>query len=456
MRGRQAPGGRSVIAFILAKAPTVTASQLLADYIGVFFASFVVCFAMTPILRRLAVKNGIIDVPDLQRKNHLEPVAYLGGVGIFFGWLAGLFVCYFMSPIESEATGIPAEALTFPLPVVFGATVITLTGLIDDVYGVSPRVKIGGQLMAAAALAWSSQNLGTKLVADTLAWMGLDIPWGVDYFLGAVLLAVFVVGGCNSLNLLDGLDGLAAGIAAIACVGFLVISMHVFDVSITQTPSLIDPVRIVMSLALLGALLGFLPYNFNPAHIFMGDAGSLLLGYLCVSIILSFAGAAQGGPRLVMAALIVFALPITDTSLAIFRRLMRGQSVLKADNEHIHHEIFRTVHSFKLGHNTTVKLSVLSMYALAVIFGVLGCSLVYVASWYVPAVFLAMYGFIIVAAYKSGRRRVILDSGASAPVASATRVGTPESAPESAQTLIQERPKSLEAMPTSSWDDRAR
>lgn len=447
-----------MIASILAEAPTLTASQLLADYIGVFFASFVVCFAMTPILRRLAVKNGIIDVPDLQRKNHLEPVAYLGGVGIFFGWLAGLFVCYFMSPIESEATGIPTEALTFPLPVVFGATVITLTGLIDDVYGVSPRVKIGGQLMATAALALSSQNLGTKLVADTLAWMGLDIPWGADYFhyfLGAVLLAVFVVGGCNSLNLLDGLDGLAAGIAAIACVGFLVISMHVFDVSITQSPSLIDPVRIVMSLALLGALLGFLPYNFNPAHIFMGDAGSLLLGYLCVSIILSFAGTAQGGPRLVMAALIVFALPITDTSLAIFRRLMRGQSILKADNEHIHHEVFRTVQSFKLGHNTTVKLSVLSMYVLAAIFGVLGCSLVYVASWYVPAVFLAMYGFIIVAAYKSGRRRAILSADSTAPVARVTRAGTPESPPESAQTLTQKQPESLEAMPTSSWDDRA-
>jgi hypothetical protein len=108
-----------------------------------------------------------------------------------------------------------------------------------------------------------------------------------------------------------------------------------------------------------------------------------------------------------MAALIVFALPITDTSLAIFRRYMRGQPIFKADNEHIHHEVLRLIQTFNLSHSTTVKLTVIILYIFALIFGITGSLLAYFGRWYVSAFFFAMYGFIFVAAYKSGHRRAI-------------------------------------------------
>ncbi len=387
--------------------PLQSANDVLSDYIGVFLVALVISFIATPINRWLATKNGLVDLPDLRRKNHLEPVAYLGGVAILMGWLAGVYISYMLAPTTTESSTNPAIAGHFPLPVVFGATVITLTGVIDDVYSISPRVKIGGQFMAAAAMAMSSQSLGTKLVGDVIASTGYPAPWPIAYILGAVLLAVFVVGGCNSMNLLDGLDGLAAGVGAIACAGFLFISVYA---AIQMPDPAMDGVRIVTCLAVLGALMGFLPYNFNPANIFMGDAGSLLLGYLCVSTILLFADAPHSGPRLVMAALIVFALPITDTAMAIARRLFRKTSISSGDTDHIHHQIHRAVQKFNLGPNLSVKLAVLTMYAIATGFAVLGCSVVFLRWRYAMMVFFTLFAFILVGAYKSGRRRALIDA----------------------------------------------
>ena len=226
-----------------------------------------------------------------------------------------------------------------------------------------------------------------------------------------------VVGGCNSLNLLDGLDGLAAGVSGIAAVGFLFIALYVAahpypDSSFFDLRA--DPVRIVMSLALLGAVLGFLPYNFNPAKIFMGDAGSLLLGYLCVATILEFAYVSYVGPLLVIAALIVFALPIADTTLAIVRRKMRGQPIFSPDNQHLHHLCLRYAKRLGLGPQASVKVAVLAMYLLAAVFAVLGCLLgvqshgqTVVHRWrFVLGIFAVVFGSILLIAYRAGRHAV--------------------------------------------------
>ena len=275
-------------------------------------------------------------------------MAYLGGVAIFLGWVAGVVFSLF----QYYRYGADPMDLNPLKSILFGAAVITVIGLIDDVYGISPRVKVGGQLIAAAALA--GQTVGMRLVQDVLGIVGLSgAPWLV-YVLGAAVITLFVLGGCNSMNLLDGLDGLATGVGIISCLGFLFIAVYiVLQPPVQLSPDLTDsarriaaanlaademmgPVRVVMCLALLGALLGFLPYNFNSATIFMGDAGSLLLGFLCISIMLLFAHTQPAGPKFVTASLIVFAVPITDTSLAIIRRKLRGQPLSSPDNQHLH------------------------------------------------------------------------------------------------------------------------
>lgn len=377
--------------------------NIIGPYMSVFFAAFFVAFVMTPIMRVLATRNGIVDWPDLHRKNHIEPVAYLGGVAIFAGWFAGIGLSYFTTSHDPEIV----PAINFPLSIILGGAAIVITGLFDDVYSISPRVKVGGQLFAAAALA--ANNVGTQLVANTLGILNLPAPDPLVYLLGTAVIAIFVVGGCNALNLIDGLDGLAAGVSAIACVGFLIIAAMVSIGPATDAEGQLlphvftDPWRIVMCLAILGALLGFLPFNFKPASIFMGDAGSLLVGYLCVSMILLFS---LTGPRallLVTAALIVFALPITDTSLAIFRRKMQGKPILSPDNQHIHHLLRRS--------GLSVRKSVMVMYCAAIVFATTGVALVALnLRWrYVLAVFFVLYGFIFATAYKYGHRLAYIE-----------------------------------------------
>lgn len=420
----------------VANEPPLGPSDVLSPFMGVFFIAFAVSFIATPIMRRLALINGVVDWPDHKRKAHLEPIAYLGGVAIFLGWLAGVFLCYFIAPAGTGAL----DHVSFPMSIILGASIIHVTGLIDDVYGVSPRVKIGGQLIAAAAVAYQS-NLGQSLVVDVLHSVGMSVPSGLSYTLGAMLIAVAVVGACNSLNLLDGLDGLAAGVTGISAMGFLFIALFaagtvaVIDggAGAGMEAMVANPVRIVMCLAVLGAVMGFLPYNFNPANIFMGDAGSLLLGYLCIATVLLFASVPANtplnGPLLVMAALIVFALPITDTSLAIVRRKLRGQPIFSPDNQHIHHQLIRS--------GLTVRRAVFAMYAMAFAFGILGCSLIYLRWRYVLAAFMVLFSFILVTAYKIGHRNLLMaqiaakekEAAAAAAGQSSSLVGAPAPAP---------------------------
>lgn len=380
-----------------------SAGQLVAGHIDAFFLAFLVSILVAPLLRWLAVRNGIVDRPDPGRKMQTEPVAYLGGVAIFLGWLVGVMFSGMVVVGGAERT----RDTILPFSLVFGATVIMVTGLIDDVYKIAPRVKVGGQFLAAAALAWSSQNMGTKLVIDTFEAVGFSVPFELAYVLGAAVIAMFVVGGCNAMNLLDGLDGLAAGVTAIMSLGFLFIAVQlgtrISGADLGQEP-------IMMCLAILGAVMGFLPYNFNPANMFMGDAGSLLLGYLCVSTILLFANAPNGGPILVTAALIVFALPIMDMVLTISRRALKRQALSQADKRHLHHKLLGVFQRFDLPQNLSVKLAVLTMYGLAATFTILGCLMVFLRWRYILAVFFAIFGFVVVGAYKAGRQELLLES----------------------------------------------
>ncbi|MHC4422094.1 MAG: glycosyltransferase family 4 protein [Planctomycetota bacterium] len=396
------------------ESPAVSALTLLNSHAVVFVAAFLVTLLSTPLIRRLALHAGVTDRPDNNRKMHRYPVAYLGGVAVFLGLIVATAVSYVF---KDE---VAAQYRPVPLAVVLGMVAITFTGLADDVWGWHPRLKVAGQLVAAAALAYF--DIGVRVAAGLLRPLanalepalgnnGLRVPVpgledvsiDVIYWTGTAIIAVFVLGGCNAANLLDGLDGLLSGVVAIVALGLLCICVLMALQPLPASASALESLagaRIVLCLALLGAVLGFLPHNFNPATIFLGDCGSHLLGFVCVVIILMLGE--YGQTHLVFAGLIIFSIPIMDTTLAILRRRLAGTSMSAADDQHVHHQLRRA-----LG----VKQAVFAIYGINLAFAAVGvtlAALVMLTGLRVRVVYvfaLVLFSFIVVIAIKAARRQ---------------------------------------------------
>jgi len=399
--------------------PGTSKLDIFHGYIGVLVVAFMVTLLTTPIMRRLAVKHGVIDRPTEARKVHRIPIAYMGGVSVYLGLLAAILFSY-STPLHGLITMHPSKYgdVGFlpggvPISIVIGMTVIMLVGLLDDVLKISPRVKLGGQLFAAAALA--VEDVGVKVAgaivplaksmgAPTLLVNGVETlgftiqisgqPIAIDfvYWIGTAIIAIFVLGACNASNLIDGLDGLLSGTTAIASLGLLVVALTL--AAADDGPR--DASRVILCLALLGACLGFLPHNFNPATIFLGDAGSLLLGYCTIVIVLTLGD--TGKTHLVLAGLIIYAVPIIDTTLAIIRRKVSGKRISDADDQHLHHMLKRA-----LG----VKGAVLVLYGIAAGFGVLGIALSEGRGRVTYAIAVVFASFIGVTSIKIARREQI-------------------------------------------------
>jgi UDP-GlcNAc:undecaprenyl-phosphate GlcNAc-1-phosphate transferase len=261
--------------------------------------------------------------------------------------------------------------------------------------------------------------------------LGVDqIPIDLVYWAGTVVIAVFVLGACNASNLIDGLDGLLSGTTAIASVGLLVIAlgMALADDGPRDAP------RVILCLALLGACLGFLPHNFNPATIFLGDAGSLLLGFSTIVIILMLGD--QGETKLVVAGLIIYAIPIIDTVLAIVRRKLAGRSISDADDQHLHHMLKRA-----LG----VKGAVFTLYGIAAGFAVLGVAVSLGRARVIYAIALVFAAFIGVTAIKIARRKQIEEQatrfGSRPPRPAKGHAAPPESPGREPETQARSREK---------------
>ena len=408
-------------------------------YAGVLIAAFVVTLIATPIMRRLALANGIIDHPSDERKLHGKPIAYMGGVAVFLGLMAGIVLSYFAAagadiiqfhPSSKRLDGI--FDLAVPPSIVLGMFVIMMVGLFDDILHISPRIKVAGQLIAAAALAVNevavrvaagpilkiaelfgveprhvlaavdptrasdllahpqfAVPVGTNLVSldsiettivsqfKSIYW-DIPLPWDMPflgthihfdliYWVSTAIIAIFVLGACNASNLLDGLDGLLSGVTAIAAGGVTVIAVMFAAGDVDSQ----NAQQIVLGLAILGACLGFLPYNFKPASIFLGDCGSLLLGFSIIALILMMSGKSGSHAHIVVAGLIIYCIPIMDTILAIVRRKMTGKSMSEPDNEHLHHMLQR-----RLG----VRGAVLALYAIGVVAAIIGVLLARYAS----------------------------------------------------------------------------
>ena len=393
----------------------VSAMGLLNSYAHIFAIAFVITLLVTPLIRRVAIFFDVIDHPNDPRKSHAYPVAYLGGLAVFIGLVIAVGASYILINVDSETEVFYPPV---PLAVVMGMIAITFTGLIDDVSGLFPHVKIAGQLVAAAALA--VHEVGTHVaegflkdfmgppeqIIFTVADLSL-LNQHVFYWVGTALIAIFVLGGCNAMNFIDGLDGLASGVTAIMAVGLLAISLLMaIEISApgeTIADDSLAGARLVLCLALLGAVLGFLPHNFNPASIFLGDAGSLLLGYMCAAIILMLGD--RGRTDLVFAGLIVFSLPIIDTTLAIIRRRLAGIPMSSADDQHLHHQLKRALGG--------VKRAVFALYGISALFTILGATLaalvirteLRVRVVYASA--LVLFSFIGVIAVKAARQQQI-------------------------------------------------
>jgi UDP-GlcNAc:undecaprenyl-phosphate GlcNAc-1-phosphate transferase len=399
-----------------------TQLDILSGYIFVFIIAFIVTLLTTPLVRRLAIANGIVDHPSESRKIHKMPIAYLGGVAVYLGIVAGIIYSYIGSEksfliqyheIKPEHMVDGTSYPIVPLWIALGLTSIVLVGLLDDITGIPPRVKLGGQLVAAAGLALG--NIGINVAAGILTptlgrlldnpelvyhiplpgeipMLGSSIELDIIYWTGTAIIAVFVLGACNASNFIDGLDGLLTGVTSIAMVGLLAVSLTLAMLD----DGVFDAPRIIFGLAVLGACLGFLPHNFNPASIFLGDTGSLLLGYCSAVMILSLGD--TGKTWLVTAGLIIYAIPIIDTMLAIIRRKLAGKKMSDPDADHLHHMLKRAF---------GVKGAVFTLYGIGVVFMLLGVMLSYFRGRIIYALALLMASYIGVYAIKIARQSQI-------------------------------------------------
>lgn len=297
-------------------------------YFVPFFIALIVAYVLTPSVKKLAIKVGAVDRPNA-RKVHTHIIPRLGGLAIYIGFLAG--VLYSM-PMNHEMLGL-----------LLGCTAIVCVGIWDDICNIPAKVKLVGQILSAAIpvafgiqIEWLTNPFGNLIILPEVVAIPLTIFW--------------IIGFTNTVNLIDGLDGLAAGVSFIAS-----ISMFLMAVSMNQYL----PAMIIISMA--GAALGFLQYNFNPAKIFMGDTGSMLLGYtMAVTAVLGLVKTAATIALVVP--VIALGLPILDTLFAIIRRKMSGVPIFTPDKGHLHHRL--------LALGLSQKQAVLIMYCVSIVLGI--------------------------------------------------------------------------------------
>src|SRR6056297_715490 len=299
------------------------------EYYLVFFTAFVLSFFFTPVARNLAFKLGVLDVPKDDRKVHKEPIPYLGGAAIYASAILTMLI---FSDLDKTV-----------LSIILGGTVVFFVGLIDDIKDISPKLKLAGQIIAALIAVYG----GAKINYITNPLPGYDVIY-LEY-LTIPISVLWIVGITNTINLIDGIDGLASGVATISA------STMMFIAAISGFDFILIECAVVA-----GASLGFLPYNFNPAKIFMGDTGALFLGYmLAVISILGVMKIVTSATIIIM--ILVLGIPVFDTLFAIIRRIINKKPIMEADRGHVHHRL--------LAKGFSQRQTVLILYIVSIIFG---------------------------------------------------------------------------------------
>jgi len=293
-------------------------------YFTVFLSSLALALLLTPYVINFCQKHKIVDLPD-KRKIHKEPIPRLGGLAIILSILITT-LSFFVFISITEPSFFKIKYFKYDLfqigGIIISLLIMTCVGIVDDIIDLKAKVKLFFQFLVANILFFT----GTKINFIT-SLANNSIP--LADFISYILTILWIVGLINAINLIDGLDGALAGIGAI-------ISFTLGIIAIIQGQTVLA----LFVFSLSGALVGFLRYNFNPAKIFLGDTGSLFIGtYLSIISILGYFKKATLISLIVP--LIIFALPILDTFLAIIRRLIRKQHIFQADKDHIHHKLLQ-------------------------------------------------------------------------------------------------------------------
>lgn len=316
-------------------------------FLGVFGLALLLSFVLTRNVRNLAVSRGWVALPVSGRHLHENPLPRLGGVAIFLSFLCSIGIALAAGHAFPSLFAVPPakNLLTIFLP----ATLIFLLGIYDDIYSVGPYTKFAVQALAAC-----------MLFSGGLRILDLPVLFGAHHFgwtVGLPITILWVIGITNAFNLIDGLDGLAAGSALFS-------TLVVFVVAVFSGSTLVS----LLTITLAGAILGFLRFNFNPATIFLGDCGSLLIGFMLSALALE---GAQKAPTVIAVAIPVvsFGLPILETALSILRRLIGGRPVFTADREHIHHKL--------LQRGMSHRQVVIVLYAVSALFALLSLFLLW-------------------------------------------------------------------------------
>lgn len=274
-----------------------------------FSVAFIMALASTPLVKVFACKLGAIDIPDGNRRVHKIPIPRLGGLAIFFGFMVAVLA---FANIDSQTRGI-----------LIGAMMIVAIGILDDVKQLKATLKLLVQIISAIVVVAHGVKISAISVPTFIVEGGiLPLKW-----FSIPITIIWIVGVTNAVNLIDGLDGLAVGISSIA-------TFSLFFIAILAG----EPNVAIISAALAGSCIGFLPYNFNPAKIFMGDTGSTFLGFILSVICIQ--GLFKGYAIIsFIIPFLILGLPLFDTSAAIIRRIYNKKPIMGADRGHLHHKL---------------------------------------------------------------------------------------------------------------------
>lgn len=327
------------------------------DIIKAALVAFVIAFIFTPIAKWFAKKIGAVDVPKDNRRMHKKPIPRAGGLAIFIGVVASI----------EYSIGINQPEI---IAIFIGALILVILGLVDDCLALSAKLKLGFQIIAAAIPIY--MGVRVSIISNPFASNGMT---KLPLWLSILITMLWIIGTTNAVNLIDGLDGLACGVSCIASIfiGYIAFKNNQFE-------------AFWMALAVSAACLGFLPFNFNPAKIFMGDTGSTFLGYMLA--IISVHGAVKGTATLVvLVPLLALGLPIFDTAFAIMRRAVSGRPIMSPDRGHLHHRL--------IDKGLSQKQAVLIMYGVSILLGI--CATIAYKSIYIRRIMVYIAPIIIIA-----------------------------------------------------------
>ncbi|HGD1667627.1 TPA: glycosyltransferase family 4 protein [Streptococcus agalactiae] len=314
------------------------------EYIFVLIGAFLLSIILTPIIRVISLKVGAVDKPNARRINKV-PMPSSGGLAIFLSFVV---TTLFFMPMAASRHFIEVSYFHYVLPVIIGGLVVTTTGFIDDIFELRPRYKMLG-IIIAAVIIWKFTHFRFDSFKIPIGGPLLEFGPILTFF----LTVLWIISITNAINLIDGLDGLVSGVSIISLATMAVVSYFFLPK--------IDFFLTLTIVILIASIVGFFPYNYHPAIIYLGDAGALFIGFMIG--VLSLQGLKNSTAVAVITPVIILGVPILDTAVAIVRRKLSGKKISEADKMHLHHRL--------LSMGFTHRGAVLVVYGIAIIFSLI-------------------------------------------------------------------------------------